>query len=72
MIFEVHVVSIRVGIVTGYTLEGQGSIPGRGKELFSSASRMALWPSQPLIQWVPGSVFPEIWRPGLEADHTSI
>jgi hypothetical protein len=34
-----------------------GSIPGRGKRIFplTSMSRPALRPTQPPIQWVPGS-----------------
>jgi hypothetical protein len=43
-----------VGIATGYGLDGRVSIPGRGKIfLFSIASRPALGPTQPPIQWVP-------------------
>jgi hypothetical protein len=40
-------------IATGWT----GSIPRRGKNFFfSTASRPALRPTQPPIQWVPGAV----------------
>jgi hypothetical protein len=45
-----------VGIATGYGLDVWGSIPGKGKIfVFSTASKLALWSSQPPIQWVPGS-----------------
>jgi hypothetical protein len=35
----------------------RGSIPGRGKMIFplASVSRPALRPTQPPVQWVPGS-----------------
>jgi hypothetical protein len=46
-----------VGIKTGYGLDGQGSIPGRGKIfLLSTASRLAVGRIIPPIQWVPGVV----------------
>jgi hypothetical protein len=37
-----------VCIATGYGLDGRGSIPSRGKKLFSS--------EQPPTQWVPGTI----------------
>jgi len=40
-----------VGIVTDYGLDGPGSNPG-GDEIFR-ASRPALGPTQPAVQWVP-------------------
>jgi hypothetical protein len=43
-------------MATGYVLDGQDLIPGRGKMfLFSIASRLALGPTQPLIQWIRGA-----------------
>jgi hypothetical protein len=36
--------------------------------LFSRASRPALRPTQPPIQWVPGSLPPAVKRPGRESD----
>jgi hypothetical protein len=64
---------ISVGIVTGYGLDGRGSIPGRGKIfLFSIASRPVLRPTQPPIKWVPGAISLGVKRPGCEADHSPI
>jgi hypothetical protein len=54
-----------VGIATGYGLDGRGSIPSRGKIfLFSTASRPALGPIQPPIQWVQGTLSAGVKRPG--------
>jgi hypothetical protein len=36
---------------------------------FSTASGLALEPTQPPIQWVPGALSPGVMRPGCEADH---
>jgi hypothetical protein len=48
-----------------------GSIPGGGWEFFfTTASRTALGPTQPSIQWVPGALSLGIKRPGREADHS--
>jgi hypothetical protein len=52
-----------VGIVLGYGLDDRGS-------LFITASRTALEPTQPPIQWVPGGSFSGVKGPGHEADHS--
>jgi hypothetical protein len=35
---------------------------------FSTASKLALRPTRPPIQWIPGSLSPSFKRPGREAD----
>jgi hypothetical protein len=51
-----------VGIALGYGLEigvlGFDFRQGLGISLFTTASRMALGPTQPPIQWVRGDSFP--------------
>ena len=42
-----------VGIVTGYGLDGSG-IESRCRRDFPHPSRVALRPTQPPVQWVPG------------------
>jgi hypothetical protein len=53
------------GIATGYRLDGRGSTPGTDIFLFSIASRPALGPTQPPIQWFLWEISPEP-----EADHS--
>jgi hypothetical protein len=64
-----------VGIALGYGLDDQGSsirLPvGVGNFFFTTASRTALGPTQPPIQWVPGALSTGVKRPGREADHSS-
>jgi hypothetical protein len=43
---------------------------GLGIFLFTTASRSALGPTQPFMQWVPGILSLEVRRPGREADHS--
>jgi hypothetical protein len=43
---------------------------GLGIFLFTTASITALVPTQPPIQWVPGTLSLEVKRPGLEGDHS--
>jgi hypothetical protein len=40
--------------------------------LFTTASRTALGPTQPPIQWVPGAFSLGVKRPGREADHSPL
>jgi hypothetical protein len=49
---------------------GFDSRPGLGIFLFTTASRTALEPTQPPIQWVPGALSLGVKRPGREADHS--
>jgi hypothetical protein len=62
-----------VGIVLGYGLDDRGSrvrFPaGAWNFLFDTASRNALGPTQPPIQWIPGALSLGVKRPGREADN---
>jgi hypothetical protein len=49
---------------------GFDSRRGLGIYLFTTASRTALGPTQPPIQWVPGVHSLGVKRPGREADHS--
>jgi hypothetical protein len=64
-----------VGIALGYGLDDRGSrvrFPeGAGNFLFTTASRTALGPTRPPIQWVPGALSLGVKRPGREADQSS-
>jgi hypothetical protein len=61
-----------LGIATVYGLDGQCSIPPKGKEIFlySTVSGPALWPIQPPIKRVPGALFAGAKQPGREADRS--
>jgi hypothetical protein len=63
-----------LGIALGYGLDDWGlefdSRRGLGIFLFTAASRTALRPTQPPIQWVPGALSMGVKRQGREADHS--
>jgi hypothetical protein len=62
-----------VSVATGYRLNGQGSIPGRGKIfILCIASTVAVEHTQPPIQWVFGAISPGVKQPGHEADHSPL
>jgi hypothetical protein len=50
--------------------QGFDSRQGLRNVLFATASRPALGPTQPPIQWVPGAFTLRVKRPGREADHS--
>jgi hypothetical protein len=51
---------------------GFDSRRGVGIFLFTTASRTALGPTQPPIQWVPGALSLGVKRPGREASHSPL
>jgi hypothetical protein len=63
-----------VGIALGYGLKDRDSTvrfpAGLGIFPFTIASRTALGPTQPPIQWVPAALSLGIKRPSSEADHS--
>jgi hypothetical protein len=63
-----------VGIATGNGLDdrmiGVRFAAGLGILLIITASRPALGPTQPPIQWVPGALSLGVKRPGRKADHS--
>jgi hypothetical protein len=62
-----------VGTATGKRAGRLGFDSRHGKTFpYSTASRPALRPNQPRIQWVLGAISSEEKQPGREAGHTSI
>jgi hypothetical protein len=65
-----------VGIATGYGLDDRGAgfrVPV-GSRIFSSPRRPdpRPGPTQLPVQWVPGTLSPEVKGPGREADHSTL
>jgi hypothetical protein len=60
----------RAAIAQSIGVLGIDSRRGLGIFLFTIASRTALGPTQPPIQWVPGALSLVVKRPGREADHS--
>jgi hypothetical protein len=56
-----------VGIATGYRLDGLGV--GVRIRVGATLSRRVLGPTEPAIQWVTGTLLPEVKRPGREDNH---
>jgi hypothetical protein len=56
--------------LTGWMIGRFETQQGLGIFLFTTASRLALGPSLPPIQWVPGAVYLGVKRSGCEADHS--
>jgi hypothetical protein len=58
--------------ITGWTIGVLGFDYRRGLKifLFTTATRTALGPTQPPIQWVTGALSLGVKRPGREADHS--
>jgi hypothetical protein len=63
-----------VAIALGYGLDDRGSrvrFPaGAGNFLFTTASRTALGPTHPPIQWIIGALSLGVKRPMRETDHS--
>jgi hypothetical protein len=63
-------------VALGYCLDDRGSrvrFPaGAGIFLFTTASRTALGPTQPPVQWLPGALSLGVKRPGREANYSRL
>jgi hypothetical protein len=71
--FNTKILDSLVGITAGYELDDRGSIAGRDKRffLFNTASRPALGPTHPPVQWISGALSPGVKGLGREADHSA-
>jgi hypothetical protein len=58
------------GQIHGLDDLGFDSRRGLGIFLFTTASRTALGPTQPPLQWLPGALCLGVKRPGRETDHS--
>jgi hypothetical protein len=66
-VFQMNVINDKTAVHAH--VSSLSSRQGLGIFLFTTASRPALGPAQP-IQWVPGALSLGIKRPGREADHS--
>jgi len=53
-----------------HRLDDQDLIPSRGRGVFTTASRLALGPTQPPVQGIPGAHYQGIKWQRHEADHS--
>jgi hypothetical protein len=65
-------VLLLIGVALGCRLDVRGfeSRQELGIHLFTTVSKMAVGPTQPPIQWVPGALSLGVKRPGREADRS--
>jgi hypothetical protein len=71
LILSEIIISICLQRATGWTSGILGFDSRQGLEIiFTTASRMALGPTQPPIQWLIETLFLGVKRPGRESDHS--
>jgi hypothetical protein len=74
ILYKLNMYLFLKGVALGYGLDDRGSRVRFSAELgiflFITASRTALGPIQPPIQWVPGALSLKVKRPEREADHS--
>ena len=61
-------INLRIKKALNFQYSGQAGCLGREISLFTTASRLALRPTQPPIQWVPGALSPGVKQSEHEAD----